>query len=95
MKPKKFIQLINKTFPKGYLKHSGGCYKFHLILKAVYPEAIGYYDGNHVYTKIGNKVYDITGEVDTTIRVVPFNRPIRFDKCGGYKYFNKLFAEYL
>ncbi len=42
---------------------NGECYAFYNILKAAFPEAEAYYDSNHVITKIGDKFYDITGEV--------------------------------
>jgi len=42
---------------------NGKCYHFFLILKSIFPLAEAYYDENHVITKIGNKYYDITGEV--------------------------------
>lgn len=58
----KFITLIRKTFGR-YEEYSGGCYKFYLILKQVFPEAIGYYNDAHVITRIGDKYYDIDGEV--------------------------------
>lgn len=41
----------------------GSCYHLYLILKEVFPEALPYYDGDHVITKIDGKYYDITGEV--------------------------------
>lgn len=41
----------------------GSCFNLYLILKQVYPEAIPYYDVNHVITKIGDRCYDIAGEV--------------------------------
>jgi hypothetical protein len=49
---------------------NGGCYQFHLVLKALYPEAIpkmvnmgGNCKGcDHVITQIGEKYYDIGGE---------------------------------
>lgn len=42
---------------------AGGCFRLHLILRAIWPEAEPWYDGDHVITKIGNHWYDITGEV--------------------------------
>lgn len=42
----------------------GSCYQFYKILKIMFPEAICYYDCYHVITKIGDKYYDITGEID-------------------------------
>lgn len=43
----------------------GGCYQFFLILRAAFPDAVPYYDGvqGHVLTRIGARLYDVTGEV--------------------------------
>lgn len=41
----------------------GSCYHFYLILKEVFPDAEPWYDNEHIVTKIGDKFYDITGEV--------------------------------
>ena len=42
----------------------GSCYHFYLILKSIFPEAEAWYNSYHVITKIGDKFYDITGEVN-------------------------------
>ncbi|ABO50334.1 hypothetical protein Dred_1809 [Desulforamulus reducens MI-1] len=74
-----FIQLIKETAPKEMTRifTQGGCYRFHLILKVVFPEAKPYKVGFcrnpkqmgredfiplHVISKIGNRFYDINGE---------------------------------
>lgn len=41
----------------------GGCYKFHLVLKGIYPDALPYWNESHVGTKIGDHFYDINGEM--------------------------------
>lgn len=41
----------------------GGCFPVYLTLAFVFPEAEAWYDGDHVITKIGDKFYDIRGEV--------------------------------
>lgn len=41
----------------------GSCYQFHLILKCLFPDALPYYNLDHIITRIGDKYYDITGEV--------------------------------
>ena len=62
--PLDFITSIRESF-KGsvdvYTK--GSCYQFYLILKQVFPDAIAYYNQDHVITLIDGKFYDITGEV--------------------------------
>ena len=40
------------------------CYQVYLLLKHYYPEAIPYHDSNHVITKIGDKFFDKSGEVE-------------------------------
>ncbi|GAB6180956.1 hypothetical protein JCM14036_22750 [Desulfotomaculum defluvii] len=74
-----FIQLIKDTSPKDMTKifTQGGCYRFHLIMKVVFPEAKPYKVGFcrnsnnlakkdflplHVVSEIGNRYYDINGE---------------------------------
>lgn len=44
----------------------GGCYRFHLFLKRLFPESVPVKnrDFNHVGTVINNVCYDITGVVD-------------------------------
>ncbi len=39
------------------------CARVHLLLKAIYA-GHGYYDGDHIVTKINDKFYDIDGLVD-------------------------------
>jgi len=43
----------------------GGCYRLHLLLKALYPSCIPFIraDKDHVITKYRGKFYDITGQV--------------------------------
>lgn len=59
-----FVFLIWKTFGS-YPERSGGCYKFHLILKHIF-NGEGYYNGEHIITKIGDYYWDIDGEVTDT-----------------------------
>jgi len=41
----------------------GGCFQLYKVLKELYPEAEAWYDyiDGHVYTKIGDTLYDIHG----------------------------------
>lgn len=41
----------------------GSCLNFHLILKAIIPNAKLLYNIDHVITEINGKYYDITGEI--------------------------------
>lgn len=85
----KFISLIRKTFGR-YEDTSGGCYKFYLILKTTFPDAIGYYNDDHVITKIGDSFFDIDGMVKPAYNYLPI---------GGNDYpeewVEKQFNEYL
>jgi hypothetical protein len=60
-----FIELIRESCPEiqTFIFTHGACYQFHLILKSRFPEAIPYYNENHVISKIGDSYFDITGEV--------------------------------
>ena len=49
----------------------GSCYNMYMILHALYPDAIAYYDGDHVVTKIGNNLYDINGIVRNKNNYIP------------------------
>ncbi len=65
-----FIDTVRNSFPNAveiYAKDN--CYKFHLILKAVFPSASYYRNSTHVITKIRDRYYDITGEVEKTDHV--------------------------
>lgn len=42
---------------------NGSCFHFFKILSTVFPEAIPLYDSNHVVVKIGERHYDIRGEL--------------------------------
>jgi hypothetical protein len=60
----KFIKTVRESV-KGmeFVYTNGSCYQFYLILKSIIPEAESWYDSDHVITKIGERFYDITGEV--------------------------------
>lgn len=61
-------KVIRRSFHDSVLVYRyGGCYGFYLVLKHFFPTAIAYYDDkhkDHILTKIGDRFYDITGEVD-------------------------------
>lgn len=81
-----FINMVKLTFGK-YKEMSGGCYKFHLILKHIF-NGEGYYNSDHVITKIGDHFYDVTGEVNLT------DDFIEIDKFG-YEFMNESFKQHL
>lgn len=50
------LQLLRDSF-----LNAPNCFKVYLLLKAVWPEAEAWYDGNHVIVKIGAFWYDWKG----------------------------------
>lgn len=59
-----FISKIRDSFIGSQQVYTeGSCYHFYLILKEVFSDAVAYWDGGHIISKIGDKYYDITGEV--------------------------------
>jgi len=60
-----FIASIRKRTGITYYLN-GHCYDFYFKLLGKFANAICYYDNDHVITKIGDKYYDITGEVERT-----------------------------
>lgn len=71
----KFIQTIRDSFIGSQQVYTeGSCYHFYLILKQVFPEAKAYYDADHIITKIGDKFYDITGEIIMNTGMLEFKR---------------------
>jgi hypothetical protein len=62
--PLALIEAIRASFVEAEnVYRSGSCYRFYLILRQVYPDAVAYYDGDHVITRIDDRYYDISGEV--------------------------------
>ena len=52
-----------------YIEHifmRGGCYKFHLFLKTIYPNAVPYIhqDKDHVVTRLFGSLFDIKGIIE-------------------------------
>jgi hypothetical protein len=59
------IKSIRESFGSSIAVYTmGNCYQFYEILKSIYPNAEAYYDGNHIWTKIDGRFYDIRGEKD-------------------------------
>lgn len=62
-----FIKLIRESHPvQERVFLNGSCLNFFLILRAVFLEAEPYFNIDHIITKIGDRYYDITGEVEAT-----------------------------
>ena len=77
MTPAKLITALRKTDP--YIKDifmSGGCYKFHLFLKAIFPVSMPYINRSkdHIITRIGGRFYDITGEYKQYSNYIPMTK---------------------
>ena len=70
-----FIAKIRDSFVGSQQVYTeGSCYHFYLILKEVFPDAEAYYDQEHIITKIGDKFYDITGEVEASSNMLKFEK---------------------
>lgn len=66
MNPEKIIEAIRNSFIGAQQVYTNGsCVMFYFILKSIFPKALPYWsaDAKHMITKIGNKYYDINGEV--------------------------------
>lgn len=86
--PLKLIDAIRNSTPYMHVIYTNGsCWKFYEILKVVYPEAKPYYrydnEGGHVISKIGDKFYDINGEVANAYQFLPFDEK-HFPKYTHY-----------
>lgn len=58
------IAAIRDSRPDSVVAYTNGsCFRFYLILKAAFPSAVAMYDGNHVVTLLGGRMYDIRGIV--------------------------------
>lgn len=68
--PLKFIHRIQRLFGR-YEKDSGGCLKFHYLLKSVYPRCNGWMDTDHVISEIDGEFYDIDGIAERTEKFIP------------------------
>lgn len=79
-----FIKLIRESCPEWQIKifTEGACYQFFLILQNRFPQAVPYYDGDHVITYIDGHYYDITGEVQREYHGYMSDKP----KGWGYQY---------
>lgn len=73
MNPINLIKAIRESFGASISVYTmGNCYQFYEILKVAFPEAEPYWDGNHVWTKIGDRFYDIKGEADLSGRKLEY-----------------------
>lgn len=72
--PSGFIAMLQHVHPDVMrYGQNGSCFHVYRLLAEVFPDAEPWYDGNHVITKIGERFYDITGEVVP----LPDHKPMR------------------
>lgn len=71
IEPLDFITRLREIYPERYAAFSGGCLKFHVLLKAMYPQARGFYDSEHLVTLIDGVYYDIDGIVEDVTDYLP------------------------
>ena len=98
-----FITTIRSSFCSSIAIYTqGNCYQFYEILKVVFPNAEPYFDGNHVWTKIDNDFYDITGKIDNNIKLYPIIDKELIESLCSNKWsderrleYNKLYVEIL
>jgi hypothetical protein len=64
----------------------GSCFRLYRILKLIYPSAIAYWSDreNHCITQIGQKFYDIGGEIHAEHMKREGYYPIPEDQMKGY-----------
>lgn len=58
-----FIELVRSIFGV-YEGYTGGCIKFHFLLKMKFDNCVGYYDQSHCISFIDGRYYDVNGEVE-------------------------------
>lgn len=84
--PGEVINIIREIWPGGYEPFSGGCWRFHRLLKAIWPDARGWYDHDHIITEIDGRCYDINGPAERTKDFIEADE-------FGEQYFEKAFRE--
>ena len=109
MEVEELIELIRCSFIGAkWVYENGSCYRFYEILIAFATEAEPYYCDGHVITKIGNKFYDINGEISGE-RYVPYDpekeacHTVKFnlwdcglecENCGDFSPYHDLKSKY-
>lgn len=85
----RLISAIRGSFDDAIVVYTAGaCYQFFLILRAFFPDAKPWYDGEagHVLTRVGNRFYDITGEIKKTHAYPLSNEPRIARSAHRWKY---------
>ena len=68
----------------------GSCLNLYLILRNIFPEAVPYYNSDHIITKIDDRFYDIKGTVLDNKNYIPYKN---YGKEMFKKSFKNLYKE--
>ena len=62
-------QILRETHPhmRGIFTN-GGCFEFYRLAHAINPQAEAFYQGDHVYARLGNTFIDIEGAHSLDLR---------------------------
>ncbi len=73
-----FCRIVRESFPQSQMIYTqGSCYKFHEMLKFIFPNTTPYNYLGHVISKIGNNYFDVTGEIKPTKEIYClYNEPL-------------------
>lgn len=85
IEPLDFITRIREIYPAKYEEFAHGCLKFHLLLKAIYPQCNGFYNSFHIISQIDGNFYDIDGIAEKTSDYLPV-------EAYGREYFEGAFG---
>jgi len=90
MTPLKIIKSLHET--DKYIEMiftQGGCYRFYVFLKKIFPDATPYIskEKDHIITLIGGSFYDATGMVDN-LEFTPLTEAEE-EVCKGWSFCNR------
>lgn len=85
-----FLSRLRDSHPDMVKLFTGGaCINLYTMLKAIFPNAIPYYNVDHIITKIGSRYYDITGQVAINDRYMRYDK--YYDKKGLKRSFRQMY----
>ena len=64
MTPLQYISFIHEILPITEYGFEIQCFAFHRLLKTQFPEALPYYNGDHVVSLIEGELFDMSGLVE-------------------------------
>lgn len=83
----KFISTIRNSFiGADYVYTNGSCFQFYRILKCVFPQAIAYYNGDHIVSMIDGRMYDVNGEIECSSSFLPLSDYHNEEQFKNLKY---------